>query len=230
MSILWHSKCCIHEPIQEVGHQVDDGVHTFIVHGTHSMSALTALCWNLGEAERFWWFYLGWSCLHCRMALLSDLIGFWVRHIICIASNHDMMQSFIKWLQDCLVSTIRFLILIRLHLHHFHCKFYVYHCPLPFHIRGISNIVWYSIDVGFQIYNKISDNIICKAIACNDIIISSGICLGNIFIEITCYVPSGLLLTWFNFNPSMDSIYMPGKVWGEITYPFLNFNGCTVEV
>ena len=23
---------------------------------------------------------------------------------------------------------------------------------------------------------------------------------------------------------------MPSKVWDEITYPFLNFNGCTVEV
>ena len=23
---------------------------------------------------------------------------------------------------------------------------------------------------------------------------------------------------------------MPGKVWEEITYPFINFNGCTVEV
>ena len=26
------------------------------------------------------------------------------------------------------------------------------------------------------------------------------------------------------------SNYMPGKVCDEITYPFLNFNGCTVEV
>ena len=26
------------------------------------------------------------------------------------------------------------------------------------------------------------------------------------------------------------SNYMPGKVWGEITNPFLNFNGFTVEV
>ena len=26
------------------------------------------------------------------------------------------------------------------------------------------------------------------------------------------------------------SNYMPGKVWDEITYPFLNFNGATVEV
>ena len=34
-----------------------------------------------------------------------------------------------------------------------------------------------------------------------------------------------LLLTWFNFNPNM-----PSKVWDEITNPFLNFNGCTVEV
>ena len=23
---------------------------------------------------------------------------------------------------------------------------------------------------------------------------------------------------------------MPGKVWDELTYPFLSFNGCTVEV
>ena len=40
-----------------------------------------------------------------------------------------------------------------------------------------------------------------------------------------------LLLTWFNFNPSMDKYnHMPCNVWDEITYPFLNFNGCTVEV
>ena len=26
------------------------------------------------------------------------------------------------------------------------------------------------------------------------------------------------------------SNYMSGKVWGEITYPFLKFNSCTVEV
>ena len=30
--------------------------------------------------------------------------------------------------------------------------------------------------------------------------------------------------------PAWISNYMPGKVWGEITYPFLNFNGATVEV
>ena len=42
----------------------------------------------------------------------------------------------------------------------------------------------------------------------------------------------GLLLpTWFNFNPSMDKYnHMPCNVWDEITYPFLNFNGSTVEV
>ena len=35
------------------------------------------------------------------------------------------------------------------------------------------------------------------------------------------------LLTWINFNPSKDHI--PSKVWDEITYPFPNFNGRTVE-
>ena len=37
--------------------------------------------------------------------------------------------------------------------------------------------------------------------------------------------PHGLTLIpiWIS-NP------MPGKVWDQITYPFLNFNGCTVEV
>ena len=39
-----------------------------------------------------------------------------------------------------------------------------------------------------------------------------------------------LLLTWFNLNPSMDNVYIHCKVWDEFTYPFLNFNGCTIEV
>ena len=30
--------------------------------------------------------------------------------------------------------------------------------------------------------------------------------------------------------PAWISNHMPCKVWDEITYPFLNFNGCTVEV
>ena len=39
-----------------------------------------------------------------------------------------------------------------------------------------------------------------------------------------------LLLTWFNFNPRMDKNHIHYKVWDEITYSFLNFDGCTVEV
>ena len=39
-----------------------------------------------------------------------------------------------------------------------------------------------------------------------------------------------LLSTWFYLNSNMDNDYMLRKVWDEITYPFLNFNGCTVEV
>ena len=33
-----------------------------------------------------------------------------------------------------------------------------------------------------------------------------------------------------NLIPAWISNYMPGKMWDEITYPFLNFNGATVEV
>ena len=36
--------------------------------------------------------------------------------------------------------------------------------------------------------------------------------------------------TWFNLNPSMNEWSHHYKWWNEITYPFLNFNGCTVEV
>ena len=33
-----------------------------------------------------------------------------------------------------------------------------------------------------------------------------------------------------NIFPAWISIHTPSKVWYEITYPFLNFSGCTVEV
>ena len=36
-----------------------------------------------------------------------------------------------------------------------------------------------------------------------------------------------LLITWIIFHPGMDVL---GKVWNEITYPFLNFNWCTIDV
>ena len=37
-----------------------------------------------------------------------------------------------------------------------------------------------------------------------------------------------LFSTPINLNPSMDHIHY--KVWDEITYPFPNFNGATVEI
>ena len=42
-------------------------------------------------------------------------------------------------------------------------------------------------------------------------------------------VQGPLSLTWFNFNARMDN-NMPGNVWDEISYPFPNVSGCTVEV
>ena len=35
-----------------------------------------------------------------------------------------------------------------------------------------------------------------------------------------------ILLTWISFNPSMDKKLHATKMWDEIIYPFLNFNGC----
>ena len=34
----------------------------------------------------------------------------------------------------------------------------------------------------------------------------------------------------FTLIPAWISNHMPSNMWDEITYPFLNFNGCTVEV
>ena len=46
-----------------------------------------------------------------------------------------------------------------------------------------------------------------------------------------------MLLLWIPFHkhgltliPAWISDHMPSKVWDEITYPFPNFNGTTVEV
>ena len=39
-----------------------------------------------------------------------------------------------------------------------------------------------------------------------------------------------ILLSWINFNPGMDTYLHHYYVWDEIIYPFLNFNGTTVEV
>ena len=45
-----------------------------------------------------------------------------------------------------------------------------------------------------------------------------------------------LLLIWINFNPRLSLIptwinnHIPSKAWDEITSPFPNFNGCTVQV
>ena len=48
----------------------------------------------------------------------------------------------------------------------------------------------------------------------------------------SCYIyffTSTLLPTWMKFNPSMD-ISHAQLIVDEITYPFRNFNDCTVEV
>ena len=46
------------------------------------------------------------------------------------------------------------------------------------------------------------------------------------FSNVWYYRMGHILLRLFNFNPSMDKV----TVWDEITYPFPNIKGATVEV
>ena len=55
-------------------------------------------------------------------------------------------------------------------------------------------------------------------------------CFGTIVMFSSLCLQWPLLLTWFDFSHSMNKELGAQKVWDEITYPFLNFNGCTVEV
>ena len=62
-----------------------------------------------------------------------------------------------------------------------------------------------------------------------------GIHMGNItqsisYIKVMCIEQGPLLLTWIILISAWISNHMPSKVWDEITFPFLNFNGATVEV
>ena len=61
----------------------------------------------------------------------------------------------------------------------------------------------------------------------------------TIYLVYTCYqgistdviiTQGSLLLTWINLIPAWISTYIHYKVWDEITYPFRNFNYCSVEV
>ena len=54
-------------------------------------------------------------------------------------------------------------------------------------------------------------------------------CLGLDHETMLCAVCISVFLS-INLNPSMDKYFIPIKVWDEITYPFLNFNGGPVEV
>ena len=47
---------------------------------------------------------------------------------------------------------------------------------------------------------------------------------------VLAYHQRPFLLTWSNFNPSMDDDYIRYKVWDKITYPIPNFNDYTIEV
>ena len=51
----------------------------------------------------------------------------------------------------------------------------------------------------------------------------------NMLERYTCY-QGPLLLTCLTLIPACVSYHIHSKLWDEITYPFLNFNGCAVEI
>ena len=66
-----------------------------------------------------------------------------------------------------------------------------------------------------------------------------GLCLKSSGTMVSCKIIWAIwniqgphLLTWFNFAliPAWISNHILYKVWDEIIYPFLNFNGATIEV
>ena len=52
----------------------------------------------------------------------------------------------------------------------------------------------------------------------------------HIFINIYAFTYIFTLFYGLTLIPTWMSNRMPSKLWDEITYPFLNFNGCTVDV
>ena len=51
-----------------------------------------------------------------------------------------------------------------------------------------------------------------------------------VYCKLTAALQGPLYYHGLTSIPAWMSNYMPGKVWDEIIYPFLNFNGATVEV
>ena len=54
--------------------------------------------------------------------------------------------------------------------------------------------------------------------------------LAIVYTDATLYSNGPFYLHGLTLIPAWISNYIHYKVWDEITYPFLNFNGCTVEV
>ena len=80
----------------------------------------------------------------------------------------------------------------------------------------------------FHIIKSIPENVVCKIAA---IFFSVSICYRIRYVSIMSHWWDGpLLLTLLTLIPTWISNNIYHKVWGEITYPFPNFNSATIEV
>ena len=85
-----------------------------------------------------------------------------------------------------------------------------------------------STDFGWSIMNKYLSAILFMWIGLLVNVLTSMIVLlipVSKRVPVTHFYKQGLTLI-----PAWISNYIHYKEWGEITYPFLNFNGCTIEV
>ena len=79
----------------------------------------------------------------------------------------------------------------------------------------------------FQQFCPYSYKFLCNAGTAHHIPRPSHMSLNFVTVRAQLQTAGPLLLTWINFDICN---YIHYKVWNEINYPFLNFNGDTIEV
>ena len=80
--------------------------------------------------------------------------------------------------------------------------------------------------VYFWLFNFINHHVMIA----NNNLIKNLNCPWKMFLSIRMYICSRFYYHGSTLIPAWISNLMPSKVWDEITYPFLNVNGATVEV
>ena len=158
--------------------------------------------WKIDNLNRIRVRLLGWS----QLSNPSDLPCLaWISENCCF--QFIRWQVNVKWWWNiwCLISYDQFF------------------CKIILWFQDFSLLSWNLIKSYFPFHSAVRNEKFCYSLL--SILLLSGITKTSINIGawMSNDIQGPLLLSWI-------SNHMPNKVWDEITYPFLNFNGCTVEV